>query len=83
MTSSDPPQEKLNGSVERLAEAFRDVVTEAVEEAVDRKIDPIRQEVKQHSAILEQHSVLLRAMAHTILPKEVMAELDRDTARES
>ena len=63
---------KLNGSVDRLAEALRDVVREAVAEEVERTVKPTLQ---QHGETLAQHGILLRALAHQLLPKETLAEL--------
>ena len=77
--------DKLNGSVERLAEALRDVITEAVDEAVDRKLEPVNARLDKLECrfdkldgTVKQHGILLRAMAHHMLPEEVLAELGEE-----
>ena len=62
---------KLNGSVDQLANALRDVISEAVEEKMEEKIDPLRKEVKQNN-------MLLRAMARQTLPPEVFEGFQED-----
>ena len=65
---------KLNGSVDRLAEALRDVVVEAVDERVEERLAPIQRE-------LAQHGVLLRAIARNILPEDALADVRDEEAR--
>lgn len=60
---SDSGEKKLNGSVDRPAEALRDVVSEAV----DEKLEPIQRD-------LEQQGILIRAIAKTIIPDEAMTD---------
>ena len=72
--------EKPNGSVDRLAEALRDVITEAVDESVDRKLEPVKEDVAELKEDGRTNRILLRAMARHMLPKEVLAELGEEAA---
>ena len=61
--STEIDASKLNGSVERLAHALRDVVRECVAEA----IEPLEKDVSSLKRDVAQQGMLLRSIADVIL----------------
>ena len=51
---------KLNGSIDRLASALRDVVREAAGEAIDKGVAPLREDIAAFKADTEKRFAEVR-----------------------
>ena len=71
-----------NGAGDRLAAALRDVVTDAVAETTAAELAPIRTDLDQLAAALDQQGMLLRSLAANLLPAEVLADAEGSTRRD-
>ena len=65
-----PTRKKLNGSVDRLANALREVFTEAVETA----LEPVHDKLKKHDQVLGHHGKVLAEINNRL--KKVEKKLD-------
>ena len=53
---------------------------EPLDESVDRKLEPVKEDVAELKEDGRTNRILLRAMARHMLPKEVLAELGEEAA---